>query len=460
MKEKIVRILSAAMALTIMLSGCGGPQKEQPAGNTGVSGNNTSVVDSKTYRPEEIIQAIASNELEIMCNKSNSDYFSLFTSDDDVLQLATRVSQLKDYGTVVETHMYKLDVNSLEARPQQDAISDAALLYEQLPNYATEQNNAYGVCAAAWSSILCNQASYYCGKTTEAEEVWAFEQLYGGGQGIFAAYLFKENQTVEVSVCPFFQCETSAFNEFSNLDSSDENGISFTYEERSFDAGTTLSVQSMSEGAAVQQDATERREIAERLSKQIGTRANDAYMKLKNVPDEARGVCAQYESFSSMSPTLVIEWDISEMGQEVFNNSNQYTSDEMQKTFMEKLNSCVVGNFGGIAQMSASGIMQVKDCIPKDNEKDQLYWLVYGTGNMDDGYLIDAVSFIQNENGCVDIMAYPFLCNDFTDEVIRGVQGEQTGTETVQSLFDVLTDGNTEKTARLTDWMLSGKVIS
>lgn len=453
MKEKLVRFLTIMMVMAIMLTGCG----VQVDGQT-VS--ETTIAKGEMYCPEEIIQAIASNELEIMCNNSNRDYFSLFISDDDVLQLATRVSQLKEYGTVAETHMYKIDVDSLEAHPQQDVVSDAVLLYEWLPNYATEQNNAYGVCAAAWSSVLCNQTSYYCGKATEAEEVWAFEQLYGGGQGIFAAYLFKENQTVEVSVCPFFQCETSAFNEFSNLDSSDENGISFTYEERCFDAGTTLSVQSMSEGAAVQLDATERREIAERLSKQIGTRANDAYMKLKNVPDEARGVCAQYESFSSMSPTLVIEWDISEMGQELFNNSNQYTSDEMQKTFMEKMNSCIVGNFGGIAQMSASGIMQLKDCIPKDNEKDQLYWLVYGTGNIDDGYLIDAVSFVQNENGCVDIMAYPFLCNDFTDEVIYGIRGNRAGTDWVQYLFDVLTDGDAEKTARLTDRMLSGTVIS
>ena len=460
MKEKLVRILSITMALMMLLSGCGVPHKEQTAGNTGVTGNDASAVDSKAYRPEEIIQAIASNELEVICNKSNRDYFSLFTSDDEVLQLATRVSQLKDYGTVVETHMYKIDVNSLEAHPQQDAISGAALLYEQLSNYATELNNAYGVCAAVWSSVLCNQTSYYCGKTTEAEEVWAFEQLYDGGQGIFAAYLFKEDQTVKVSVCPFFQCEKSAFNEFSNLDSSDKNGISFTYEERSFDAGTTLSIQSMSEGATIRQDATDRREITERLSKQIGTRANDAYLKLKNVPGEACGVCAQFELFSSMSPTLVIEWDISEMGQELLNNSNQYTSDEMQKAFMEKMNSCVVGNFGGIAQMSASGIMQLKDCIPKDNEKDQLYWMIYGTGNMDDGYLIDAVSFIQNENGCVDIMAYPILRNDFTDEVIHSIQGKQTGTDLAKSLFEVLTDGEAEKTTRLTDWMLNGTVIS
>lgn len=453
MKEKLARFLTVMMVMAIMLTGCGVQTDGQAA-------SETTGAKGETYCPEEIIQAIASNELEVICNKSNRDYFSLFTSDDDVLQLATRVSQLKDYGTVVETHIYKIDVDSLEAHPQQDAISNAALLYEQLPNYATELNNAYGVCAAVWSSTLCNQTSYYCGKATEAEEVWAFEQLYGGGQGVFVAYLFNENQTVEVSVCPFFQCETSAFNKFSNLDSSNENGISFTYEERSFDAGTTLSVQSMSEGATVRQDATDRREMAERLSKQIGTRANDAYLKLKNVPDEARGVCAQFEFFSSMSPTLVIGWDISEMGQELFNNSNQYTSDEMQKSFMEKMNSCIVGNFGGIAQMSASGVMQLRDSIPRDDEKDQLYWMIYGNGNMDGGYLIDAVSFIQNENGGVDIMAYPFLYNDFTDEVIHSIQGNQTGTDWAQSLFDVLTGGDAGKTTRLTEWMLSGKVIS
>ena len=379
--------------------------------------------DSKTEVPSTIMDAehlsedpvsfaysVALREFKEMIDVITPDHIRIFTSDEDINELALFYKNDMEAITSFKTKIFICEPNPIEYAYRTCIELGNALMNAMAPYGST--------CISAVSVIssMNQNNSYWCGNAEALKNKVYLVQFSSEGKtrAIVICY-FNYHGCLETVTVPIF--DNVSFNLKKALAGYKLDSVkSPKINDEQVDALIFASLDN------VKKETEHIQEIINELLGYMSIRGKDLNLYISqasDIPREVSPLC-QKCAFLSKEPILVLKWDL-----ERIDTSSLVSSDFSLMSVAEVAANSINHTNESISGLIAQSVMRMLIAAPVDI-KDSVYWIYCASDeNADDG-CVCAITFLTNENGICDVTAEPIYNNEIIALAAQAAGGNKS----------------------------------